>query len=639
MSQKQICYMMTVMNLRRYRELLLGGACLSALSVTSLLACDACNMTFANEVMNQRSGSLVALDMQRAMQNQRGLPLNELKANYLLQLEKEEQSQSDGQEKTSVKAEVPPVSVASVAPIPPALQVPVAPTAVNLPHRQQPFPEYFAKDDFIEIIKRDYSLDIPPTSYVPQDAPADKKVEIRLHEGKTYIGNGVAYDGFLTNGQLPGPTVIVDEGDIVEFTVINDGNIPHGASIHAAGTQTSKYLGKIGPGETRKVLFRATQPGVYMYHCAPGGHAIPMHVLFGQYGMMVVRPKQAQYELEKQLGKKPDVELYLIQHELYASGKDAVDGNPAYVMFNGKIFRYVEEPILAKPGDYVRIYFLNIGPNQLSTFHIVGIIWDYAYWQGHPLAKLPGGQTVTAGPSDSWVVEFRVPPDEGAYTLLSHAVGSTSKGAIGLLVADRNAEVKPVILADGDRYTEAELKELLPKARRIISPFHIGTHPVDKPVVYGPDVKEVQVSIIGNSYYPKVIQVEPGTRVTWTNEDVFTYMAGEFSGIHNVFSMDSPPDLAEDDDGLVSDLLAHGESFSYTFPQEWEYDYHCTPHPYMMGKVIVKKSDTADLLARIGPGMGNAPSALLNGWLLGLIGICFILSTAALARAAAKRKQ
>src|SRR5690606_31320260 len=117
-------------------------------------------------------------------------------------------------------------------------------------------------------------------------------------------------------------------------------------------------------------------------------------------------------------------------------------GKPAYVAYNGKLFRYVEDPIMVKPGDYVRIYYLNIGPNLLSTFHIVGIIWDYAYWQGHPAAKFAGGQTVTAGPSDSWVVEFRVPPDEGAYTLLSHAVGSTSRGAIGLMVAARNAEPK-----------------------------------------------------------------------------------------------------------------------------------------------------------------------------------------------------
>src|SRR5690606_14149005 len=131
------------------------------------------------------------------------------------------------------------------------------------------------------------------------------------------------------------------------------------------------------------------------------------------YGMIVVEPKESPYRMEEELGRKPDVTLYMLQHEVFASGKDAIEGRPSYTMFNGKVFRYVEEPIVAKPGDYVRMYYLNVGPTQLSTFHIVGIVWDYVYWQGHPEAWMPGGQTVTSGPSDSWVIEFRVPPDEG----------------------------------------------------------------------------------------------------------------------------------------------------------------------------------------------------------------------------------
>lgn len=236
----------------------------------------------------------------------------------------------------------------------------------------------------------------------------------------------MVYDGFRTNGMVPGPTIRVQEGDIVEMIIENKGTIPHGASIHAAYTQTSKYLGAIPAGQSRSIKFKATIPGVYLYHCAPGGHAIPMHVMFGQYGMIVVEPTKTKFKLEEELGHGPDVEIFLIQHEWYASGKDAVEGNPTYVTFNGEIFKYVKEPITAKPGDYVRINFLNVGPNLLSTFHLVGIIWDNAYWQGHPENVLKGWQTVTAGPSDSFVIEFRIPPDEGAYTMLSHAVGSTS---------------------------------------------------------------------------------------------------------------------------------------------------------------------------------------------------------------------
>ena len=329
-----------------------------------------------------------------------------------------------------------------------------------------------------------------------------------------------------------------------------------------------------------------------MYHCAPGGHAIPMHVLFGQYGMMVVKPKgEARYRLEQDMGQKPDLELYLTQHELYASGKDAVEGNATYTMFNGRLFRYVEEPIRVRPGDFVRIYFLNVGPNLLSTFHIVGIVWDYVYWQGHPDAVWPGGQTVTAGPSDSWVIEFRIPPKEGAYTMLSHAVGSTSRGAIGLLVAEAEAKTPAKVLADGPEFSEAEMAENIAKAMRVIAPFKVGTHPVDKPAVYGPDVEEVLIEIIGNSYWPKVVQVAPGTKVTWVNEDVFTYLAGEYSGIHNAAATMIPPGAAS----FVSPLLAHGETYSHVFETEGEYKYICTPHPYMEGMIIVKAPDIEEV--------------------------------------------
>jgi nitrite reductase (NO-forming) len=395
--------------------------------------------------------------------------------------------------------------------------------------------------EFLDVIKRDKNLPVPPTSYVPQNTKPDKYVRLTLEEGETYIGNGVIYKGFTVNNKIPGPTVIVQEGDIVSLTMVNDGNITHGASIHAVYSQTSKYLGKIAPGDSATVVFQANTPGVYMYHCAPGGHAIPMHIIFGQYGMIVVEPKK-KFELERILNKEPDIELYLVQHEYYASGKDAVDGQgkPMYTAFNGKLFRYIEEPVVGKPGDYVRINFLNAGPNLVSTFHIVGIIWDFAYWQGNPENRFTGGQTVTAGPSDSWVIEFRIPPDEGNYLMLSHAVGSTDRGALGYLVCDPDAETPKTILADGIEYSETEMEEFRNQASRVITPFGLGSDDVEVPVVYGSETSEVTVQIIGNSFYPKVVQVTPGTTIKWVNEDVFAYMEGEFSGIHNVIVREGP---------------------------------------------------------------------------------------------------
>src|SRR5690625_2380470 len=474
-------------------------------------------------------------------------------------------------------------------------------------HEKQPL---YNDDDFIDIIERDYSLEVRPTSYVPQDSVPDKKFTIELGEGNVYMGNGVVYSGFHINGKIPGPTMVMDEGDIVEMTVVNNGTVPHGASIHAAYTQTSKYVGKVMPGESKKIVFRATHPGVFMYHCAPGGHAIPIHVIFGQYGMMVVRPKKQKYKLEEMLGHGPDAEIYLVQHEWYASGKDGVDGNALYTTFNGKLFRYIEDPIKVKPGDYVRIHFLNAGPNLLSTFHIVGILWDYVYWQGHPDAGRAGGQSITAGPADSWTIEFRVPPDEGAYLMLSHAVGATSRGAIGILAADRDAETPIVVMADGPEHTEEEMAEITDQAVRIVSPFKIGTPDVDPVSVHGKDEKEVIVRIAGNSFYPKTVQITPGTTVTWINDDVFAYMAGEFAGIHNAVGTSGP-------ESFVSPLLAHAEQFSFTFEKEGEYDYICTPHPYMAGKIVVIEEEAEEVeVAASGTGVPLWLASLMS---LGLL--------------------
>ncbi len=536
---------------------------LMALQMPEAEACDACNNAFKNEILNERADTLTGQDIMRAMDNQE-------------QFQALTYSGSDQPGAIAQAGDANPSAVAAAdSPEPEEEAGGAAPT--------RDFGDLYDDDEpFIDIIERDEGLaNTPPTSYVSQNAEPDHEVTVELDEGQTYLGQGVMYDGFLMDGKIPGPTVRVQQGDVVRMNFKNTGNVPHGASIHSAYTQTSAHVGEIAAGETKSVTFRATYPGVFMYHCAPGGHAIPMHVMAGQYGMMVVEPDDT-YKLEEELDQEPDLKLYMIQNEIYASGTDAVEANELYTTFNGRVFRYVEEPIAVEPGDYVRMYFLNVGPNLLSTFHIVGIIWDYVYWQGHPDAKMPGGQSVTAGPTDSWVIEFRIPPEEGAYTMLSHAVGSTSRGAIGLLAAEEGADGPDEVLADGPEFSEEEIAEKAEQAVRTLSMFGPNSMDKERPKVYGPDVDEVFVDIKGNAYDQPVIEIEPGTKVTWTNEDVFTYLDGEFSGIHNAVGTDGPEEFA-------TSMLAHGESDSVVFEEPGTYNYICTPHPYMEGKIIVRE--------------------------------------------------
>jgi len=92
----------------------------------------------------------------------------------------------------------------------------------------------------------------------------------------------------------------------------------------------------------------------------------------------------------------------------------------------------------------------------------------------------------------------------------------------------------------------------------------------------------------------------PGTTVRWINEDVFTYMDGEFSGIHNALVKSGPERFA-------SPLLAHAESFSQVVTKEGEYIYMCTPHPYMEGRIIVTQDGGSDMrYASSGPAVNSA---------------------------------
>lgn len=587
-----------------------------ALLLSPTIACDVCNLDFGKQMETSRADSLIGRDFAKAVQKQgasldkSGLGSGAFKPRAasisnptLFALNKTSAPGKTAKSKTAVEGAFTPDAIRTEDASPvegslgASLQERFGPT---YGHRYGTVPEAWKSNPFIEIIERDYGLPIPATSFVPQDTKPDKTYTIELSEGKAYIGNGVIYDGFLTDGKVPGPLLEADEGDIVELIIKNKGTVPHGASIHSAYTQTSKYLGKINPGDSGRVVFRCTTPGIYMYHCAPGGHAIPMHVLFGQYGMMVVHPKKAKYEMEKIMGHKPDVEVYLIQHEFYNSGKNAVEGLATYTTFNGKLFRYVEDPIKVRPGDFVRINFLNIGPNQISTLHIVGIIWDFVYWQGNPAMAWPGGQSVLAGPSDSWVIDFRIPPDEGAYTLLTHAVGSASRGAIGLFVAEKDVERPSKITPEGLTFSPEEMAEMEKKAVRTISPFKFTDS--DTAATFPLGTRSVGVEIIGNSYWPKILEVEPGTKITWTNDDVFTFLSGEFAGIHNATGSDGG------DEFFSTPLLAHGETASHVFEKEGTYLYNCTPHPYMKGKIVVKKPeiDLADVSVKGGKS-GSSP--------------------------------
>ncbi|MEM3095547.1 MAG: multicopper oxidase domain-containing protein [Nitrososphaerota archaeon] len=439
----------------------------------------------------------------------------------------------------------------------------------------------------------------------PPGAAPDKRFLLIADENDVVIDEGVVFRAFTFNGTSPGPLIVVEEGDVVEIVVRNDGGYTHGLSIHAANTQTSKFVGSIAPKQEGRLLFKADFPGVYMYHCAPGGHGILTHTLAGMYGMIVVEPKIKKYRLEGELGREPDIKAFIIQHEVYANGRDFFDGKPVYVMFNGGVFRLLREPIQARPGDYIRFYFLNIGPSLTSSFHAVGGIWEYVYQGGNPENVRVGLQTVTVGPTDSYVIEWRVPA-EGNFLIVSHAFGTQAiKGAVGVVASSAEGERTPIVNPQGKTTPPP------PNPKRLVAPFEPTGDGDEATFILG---ERPVIQIVGNSYWPKIARVPLGSTVEWVNEDVLSIGAGEVTGQHNVVMAEGPVSFA-------SPLLKNAESFKFKLEREGVYNYACGIHPYMKGVVIVYKPEGG-----FGGGLSLDMTALL-AFLVGvgvLVGVSYV---------------
>ncbi len=111
---------------------------------------------------------------------------------------------------------------------------------------------------------------------------------------------------------------------------------------------------------------------------------------------------------------------------------------PTYTVFNGRYNGLVDKPLAAKPGERVRMFVMNVGPSNTSSFHVVGTIFDRVWIDGNPDNQFRGMQTVLLGLVDGAIVEFII-PEAGNYVMVDHHFANASQGAIGLSPPTRAA--------------------------------------------------------------------------------------------------------------------------------------------------------------------------------------------------------
>jgi len=274
-----------------------------------------------------------------------------------------------------------------------------------------------------------YDATLPP-------APAGDlaKVQMTLKDMTVEVAPGVKYNTWAFDGHgAPGPIIHVREGQMVEMTLKNGGAIPHSIDFHAGRIAPNVAFKDVAPGKAIKFRFRASDPGVFMYHC--GTKPVLAHIANGMYGAIVVQPTQPLPAV--------DNEYVLVGSEWYLNG-DGIN-EPAslamtkartrmadWVTFNGYANQYVTHPLTAKPGETTRFWVVAAGPTNNVNFHVVGTLLDRA-WVNSDLTQFQRNvQTVLVPAGGGAVFDVKI-NDEGLYPFVSHAFADVDLGQVGLL--------------------------------------------------------------------------------------------------------------------------------------------------------------------------------------------------------------
>ena len=279
---------------------------------------------------------------------------------------------------------------------------------------------------------------VPP----PVDRQSNARVIVNLEttEVTGTLADGVKYAFWTFGGTVPGPFIRVRVGDIVQLNLKNHESArnPHSIDLHAVtGPGGGAAVTQLGPGQHGAFEFKALNPGLYVYHCATP--SVPMHIANGMYGLILVEP-------EKGL-PRVDHEYYVMQGEFYTKGKTLAQGmqaydheknrneRPEYVVFNGRMGALTGDNTLkAKVGDTVRLFVGNGGPNLVSSFHVIGEIFDAVYTEGAITGQPARNVQTTLVPSGGAVVVELKMDVPGRYLLVDHSiVRAMDKGALGVI--------------------------------------------------------------------------------------------------------------------------------------------------------------------------------------------------------------
>ena len=315
-------------------------------------------------------------------------------------------------------------------------------------------------------------LTSPPHVPTPVGRRKAKKliVNMEILEQEGTMTDGTTYMYWTFGGTVPGSFIRTRVGDEVEFTLSNhpDNKLPHNIDLHAVtgpgGGATSSF---VAPGHEKKFNFKTINPGLYVYHCATA--PVGMHIANGMYGLILVEPEGGLPKVDK--------EYYIMQGDFYTKGENgepglqpfdmqkAVDEDADYVVFNGSVGALTgDNAITANVGETVRLFVGNGGPNLVSSFHVIGEIFDKVMVEGGDLIN-ENVQTTLVPAGGAAIVEFRVDVP-GTFILVDHSIfRAFNKGALGMLKVDgaENKTIYSGVVQEGIYHPEGGGIQEMPK--------------------------------------------------------------------------------------------------------------------------------------------------------------------------------
>ena len=283
-------------------------------------------------------------------------------------------------------------------------------------------------------------LTSPPNVPTPVGRRKAKKliVEMEILEKEGEMTDGVKYMYWTFGGTVPGSFIRTRVGDEVEFHLQNhpDNKLPHNIDMHAVtGPGGGAESSFVAPGHEKTFSFKTLNPGLYVYHCATA--PVGMHIANGMYGLILVEPEGGLPPVDK--------EYYIMQGDFYTKGANgerglqpfdmqkAVDEKADYVVFNGKVGALTgDNALTAKVGETIRLFVGNGGPGLVSSFHVIGEIFDRVHVEGGDLIN-ENVQTTLIPAGGAAMMEFKVEVP-GTFILVDHSIfRAFNKGALGML--------------------------------------------------------------------------------------------------------------------------------------------------------------------------------------------------------------